>query len=313
MVVNCDEGSDRAGGVVTIEQVAKGSPEMWLLTAATHRKPSASWDLQHGSCLWSLLPDRMGRLQFPLTTRFRRCHGRRPGLFPADDGVPCDPIKSRPMSGRSHRRSYQTSRHSTKRTQVPRAARRRAVVPRKAIKLEKLGEPFCPPERWHEPVGRRRIEILTEPAGRGYIHPVTAHEVAERIELLPARLREPVEVVQLSRMTRKRARMPLYGLQWGQTVYLYPIEESLVETYARPPLPSQQVEAKMFGGRWYEDNGLWHLEWTLPALKDFYLNNILIHEIGHVNDTRNRNSADRERFAEWFAIEYGYRASRQRR
>lgn len=69
----------------------------------------------------------------------------------------------------------------------------------------------------------------------------------------------------------------------------------------------------MFGGRWYEDDGLWHLEWTLPAIKDFYLNNILIHEIGHVNDTRNQNSADRERFAEWFAIEYGYRASRNRR
>lgn len=106
--------------------------------------------------------------------------------------------------------------------------------------------------------------------------------------------------------------MPLYGLQWGPTVYLYPIEDSLVETYGRPPLPSQRIEARMFGAKWLENQGLWHLEWTLPALKDFYLNNILIHEIGHVNDTRNRNAVDRERFAEWFAIEYGYRATRRR-
>ena len=39
----------------------------------------------------------------------------------------------------------------------------------------------------------------------------------------------------------------------------------------------------------------------------------LIHEIGHSLDQRNSNMADRERFANWFAIEYGYRASRGRR
>jgi hypothetical protein len=29
-----------------------------------------------------------------------------------------------------------------------------------------------------------------------------------------------------------------------------------------------------------------------------------------VNDERNTSSRDRERYANWFAIEYGYRASR---
>jgi hypothetical protein len=216
------------------------------------------------------------------------------------------------MSRRTYRPSHHTTRSVSKGRTAQRGARRRAVVPRKAIKAEKAGEPFCPSERWHEPTGRERIEIVTEPAGAGYMHPVTPAEVAERIELLPVRFRAPLEVVQLSRMTRKRSQIPLYGLQWGSTVYLYPIESSLVETYTRPPLPCQQVEARMYGGKWYEDDGLWHLEWTMSAVKDFYLNNILIHEIGHVNDTRNQNTVDRERFAEWFAIEYGYRASRRR-
>jgi hypothetical protein len=137
--------------------------------------------------------------------------------------------------------------------------------------------------------------------------------VAARIEQLPERFRSPLEVVQLSRMTRKRARQPLYGLQWGGTVYLYPIENSLVETYVRPPRPSQQIEARMYGGQWRIVNGLWQLEWTPATLRDFYLNHILIHEIGHVNDTRNSNARDRERYAEWFAIEYGYRARRRTR
>ncbi|MCA9074311.1 MAG: hypothetical protein KDA93_04700 [Planctomycetaceae bacterium] len=185
-------------------------------------------------------------------------------------------------------------------------------MPRRRLGGERDSQPFCPPERWHESLDREEIEILSESPGKGYLHPVTPEEVADRIEQLPARFREPLEVVQLSRMTRKRALMPLYGLQWGSTVYLYPIEESLVETYGCPPMPSQMTEARMYGGKWEQQGKMWELHWTLPCLKDFYLNNILIHEIGHVNDTRNTNSQDRERFAEWFAIEYGYRASRCR-
>jgi hypothetical protein len=55
------------------------------------------------------------------------------------------------------------------------------------------------------------------------------------------------------------------------------------------------------------------LRWTEDSIKDFFLNNVLIHEIGHIHDDRNANPADRERYANWFAIEYGYRASRRRR
>lgn len=114
-------------------------------------------------------------------------------------------------------------------------------------------------------------------------------------------------------MTRKRGLFPCYGLQWGPNVYLYPIEETLVEHFTRPPRPEQQVEARMYGGRWEQAGEYWQLIWTPETIRDFYLNNVLIHEIGHVNDSRNRNFQARERFANWFAEEYGYRASRNRR
>jgi hypothetical protein len=67
----------------------------------------------------------------------------------------------------------------------------------------------------------------------------------------------------------------------------------------------------MYGGRWsQESRHTWKLEWTEEAVRDFYLNNILIHELGHLVDTRNTGYADRERYAEWFALEYGYKPSR---
>jgi len=142
---------------------------------------------------------------------------------------------------------------------------------------------------------------------------VTVDEVRDRIEQLPPKYTQGLDVVQLSRMTKKRALFPCYGMQWGSNVYLYPIEENLEETYVRPPLPNQLIEARMYGGVWQQQGTIWKLCWTEHAIKDFYLNNILIHEIGHINDHRNTSFTTRERYADWFAIEYGYRASRHRR
>ncbi len=171
---------------------------------------------------------------------------------------------------------------------------------------------FSAPETWHEPQQRVETEFVVQPAGAGYLHPVTVQEIKARLAELPEHLVSGVEVVQLSSMTRKRQLFPLYGMQWGPNVYLYPIEESLTETYLRPPRPDQLVEAKMFGGRWIQTGDEWKLIWTSDTIRDFYLNNVLIHEVGHVNDTRNTNSHKREQYAIWFATEYGYRASRGR-
>jgi hypothetical protein len=140
---------------------------------------------------------------------------------------------------------------------------------------------------------------------------LTTTEVHERLEALPSGFIKALEVVQFSRMTRKKQSFPCYGMQWGASVYLYPIETNLVEYYSSPPKPSQINEARMFGGRWvHEAPSVWKLVWTERAIKDFYLNNILIHEIGHLLDERNSRTVDRERYAEWFALEYGYKPTR---
>lgn len=170
---------------------------------------------------------------------------------------------------------------------------------------------FNAPEVWHEPVHRSHPKYLEQPAGNGFRHPVTMDEVRARLAELPACLTRNLDVVQLSTMTRKRRTAPCYGMQWGTAVYLYPIEENLTEQYVRPPKPQQEIEARMFGGEWKQTGQTWSLLWTPEAIRNFYLNNVLIHEIGHLNDHRNSNPAARERFANWFAIEYGYRPARR--
>jgi len=172
-------------------------------------------------------------------------------------------------------------------------------------------EAFTAPEIWHEPTGSETTRYITHDPGAGFVHPVTTEEVAARLAELPSRFTEGLEVVQLSRMTQKRGLFPCYGMQWGVSIYLYPIEESLEETYIRAPLPQQRIEAEMHGGRWIADGNQWRLVWNERTVRDYYLNNILIHELGHHYDDRNTNFDDRERYANWFAIEYGYRQTQR--
>ena len=72
-----------------------------------------------------------------------------------------------------------------------------------------------------------------------------------------------------------------------------------------------KVRNDLFAKRFVRDSqcaidGQVNLVWTEAAIKDFYLNNILIHELGHLIDDRNTGYMDRERYAEWFAVHYGY-------
>jgi hypothetical protein len=170
---------------------------------------------------------------------------------------------------------------------------------------------FLPPEDWHEPTGTGGVNfrVVVQSPGPGYRHVLTPAEIRDRLSVLPPHMLQPLEVVQLSRMTNKKRRFPCYGMQWGGTLYLYPAEENLVEYFNGPPKPAQHIEAKMYGGRWLADaSGQWKLVWTEDAIKDFYLNNVLLHELGHLLDNRNRSYVNRERFAEWFAIEYGFKS-----
>jgi hypothetical protein len=174
-----------------------------------------------------------------------------------------------------------------------------------------LALPFVPPEDWHEPAeDGRNFRVIVQDPGEGFHHILSPAEIRARLAQLPPSFTRGLEVVQLSRMTRKKQSFPCYGMQWGAAIYLYPLEDHLVEYYDSPPKPSQINEARMYGVRWEEESrGVWKLVWNEAAIKDFYLNNILIHELGHLLDERNSRSVDRERYAEWFAIEYGYKRS----
>jgi hypothetical protein len=219
------------------------------------------------------------------------------------------------MSTRSFLRNR--TRHVAQGNSLVRAARRRVGNPisKRGRRLVLHQDPFSPHEDWHEPAENHtpgQYRILVQSAGKGFRHVVTPSEIRARLASLPVWMTDPLEVVQLSRFTRKKRSYPCYGIQWGRAIYLYPMEIDLTEHYLGPPKPAEVNEARMYGGAWEQISpSRWRLRWTEEAIKDFYLNNVLIHELAHLLDDRNTNSRDRERYAEWFAIHHGYKPTRQ--
>ncbi len=202
-----------------------------------------------------------------------------------------------------------TSRRS--KTAIPKAIRKSVGIAKRSRGHNSQDQgPFVPPEDWYEPQDdcSDGFAVVEQSPGPGYEHVVSEQDIRQRLSELPEQFISPLEVVQLSRMTRKKRSFPCYGMQWGTALYLYPVESELVEYFGRPPRPAEYNETRLFGGKWSEEgSSLWRLTWTSTTIRDFYLNNVLIHELGHLLDKRNRSYRDRERFAEWFAIEYGYR------
>jgi len=149
------------------------------------------------------------------------------------------------------------------------------------------------------------IYFHIETPGKGYTHVVTEDEILSRLHELPDHLLCNLNCVVLPRMTRKRERFNIYGLQWGNSVYLYPMESCLT-VGAKHKLGIDVVnEARQFGATIEETKTGPIIHWTPETIKLYYLENILIHELGHTYDVKNTSVKDREAYAEWFARKYG--------
>ena len=204
----------------------------------------------------------------------------------------------------THRRKFRGQQPAGRALFRGRAKARSSMTPRKHDCS------FEPSEDWYEPTGQPGYQIIVREPGAESRHVVTPKQIRSRLALLPQRFLKDLEVVQLCTMTRKKHFSPCYGLQWGNAIYLYPFEESLDEYFYSPPPRSLVIETKMYGGRWeHNEPGEWRLIWNEHSARDFQLNNVLIHELGHLVDKWNTKHEDQERYAEWFAVEYGYRQS----
>lgn len=150
------------------------------------------------------------------------------------------------------------------------------------------------------------IEIIAQDPGSGYFHPLAREDVVGALRELPRSMLERLNVVELSAMTFIRSRFPSYGMHWGNTIYLFPVVTSREELFVMAPPHPFRNETVKFGGKWDQISASeWRLSWTAEALRRYYSDCILPHELAHLNDDRNTNFRDRERYAEHMAVLLG--------
>lgn len=151
------------------------------------------------------------------------------------------------------------------------------------------------------------------PLNPNFIIPVTKAEVRSKLNSLPSQFLEGLKGVMLLGGSKKQLKtawgnLSCYGVYSDSVIFLlpFPIEQLITCSRTLPP-PHIKQDYEKAGAIFTFENQRWYKHFTRSTLKTFYLNDVLIHELGHHVDRYNKNDSDAEKYAEWFAREYGYK------
>ncbi|MFO0897018.1 MAG: hypothetical protein U0836_06245 [Pirellulales bacterium] len=143
--------------------------------------------------------------------------------------------------------------------------------------------------------------------------PVSVDDVAAVLEKLPRRLLGGLEGVYLLGGSQRQV---VGGRNWGcyyrRRVFLFAAPRAwLIWRTAEYPGPELE-RFRPLRPRIRREGSSWLTEVDERELRDFYLYDVLLHEVGHHVDFRRngyrwRSRRKEERYAEWFAASYGKR------
>ena len=141
-----------------------------------------------------------------------------------------------------------------------------------------------------------------------FVHAVTAEDVAALLQRMPAEyLRELPRIVLLAGTNRQAAARfdeGVFGHYDGSGIYLHAYPKRHFEVDWRWSVRSTDLEEFLRWGAVHEDTTVGsRLRFSPASLRDFYLYDVLLHEIGHHVDRRRQQDDAAERFAHWFADE----------
>jgi hypothetical protein len=155
--------------------------------------------------------------------------------------------------------------------------------------------------------------IKVENLHSDFLMPVTADEIRIRLNLVPKDFLQGLKGVIILGGSNKQLKVSwgnlfCFGAYGYQIIFLSPFPKAqLIEYSTSLPAPHIKKEAERAGAIYEFKDGLWHRIFTEESLKRFYLNDVLMHELGHHVDQHTTTDKKAERYAEWFATEYGYR------
>jgi hypothetical protein len=144
------------------------------------------------------------------------------------------------------------------------------------------------------------------------VRPWTARDVADVLGAIPQEFLVDLSGVfllggtvgqrNLGKLTYGMYSASFYGKSSGRRVFLCAVPENrLVQKWSKMQKPSVAKEYTKFGATISPDGkGGAVVQFDLSSLRQYYLYDVLLHEIGHHVDREDRADSA-ERFAQWFA------------
>ncbi len=173
----------------------------------------------------------------------------------------------------------------------------------------------CVAEKYYTDYAKVKKPIIRQlPMHPDFLMPVSIRDVENLLGTLPKRFTHALKAVFLLGGSKKQAiswSKFAYGTYSEDVVYLHPFPKAQMKrVYKNPFQPHLLEEYRRAGARLIQKPHQFIIEFDRHSLKQLYLWDVLIHEIGHHVDRTNfgkKRLSREESFAEWFATEYGFR------
>jgi hypothetical protein len=158
-----------------------------------------------------------------------------------------------------------------------------------------------------------KIHYIVDPLPRSYVYPCSIEDVRKKLEELSSRMLSNISVIHLCKQVKMNPGVDahIYG---GTNIRIYPVPEKFRWNCGRKkPNPAFAQERLEFGAYWREIDNEWFLCWGRDSLKEYILNHVLLHEIGHSLDDFHYGTGRGEKLAEAFAHRIGRNRDIKRR
>ena len=159
-----------------------------------------------------------------------------------------------------------------------------------------------------------KIPFYKKPFHSGFVLPISKEDIEKQLLDLPEEYILDIKGIRILPGSKKQLKVcknwQMYGEYAVGFISLYPFPKKLMNIQLKKlPAPHLQRELKRVGVQFKNIKKRWYQVFSEQALRSFYLNDVLIHEIGHHVDRFNQHKSyyQKEKFAEAFADAFGFK------
>jgi len=149
------------------------------------------------------------------------------------------------------------------------------------------------------------VQYIVDPPPRGYVYPCSMEDIRAKLGELPPEMLRNITAIHLCNQVKMNPGVDAH-IYDGSHIRIYPVPDNLRWNYgAKKPNPALAQERLEFGAYWRRIDGEWWLCWDKDSLKDYIVNHVFMHEIGHSLDDTHYGTNRGEKLAEAFAHRAG--------